>query len=317
MENVNPPPTNIPPILPTAMRTKVVRELNKLHKISVYIDSRHENIDQLLNGFANQPNEINMDDPEPDNGLVDTPLVSPFLDSDEDLDDEEILNELEEYGNAGKLCQKKVINSFDGDDLAYNTTMVDGLGSTGRNLVAIVKDCHRITNRIACRKFFKKNECEIFTVSGDDVRNFPDGVVPPDLIWMAFGGNIRDLGSIGEETDKTTTLHQSLLKNSVQCLETASQFLAMPSYLTSDGVRTLTTVAEHSPSKETLEDYTTQTMSKTFLRRCCDGLPFFTDIPARDFKGSTASVLMVSPLAVVVLHSASPSVVQLTPVAER
>ncbi|GKB78891.1 hypothetical protein Tco_0945786 [Tanacetum coccineum] len=26
--------------------------------------------------------------------------------------------------------------------------------------------------------------------------------------WMAFGGNTRDLGSFGEETDKTTTLHQ-------------------------------------------------------------------------------------------------------------
>ncbi|GJW00825.1 hypothetical protein Tco_1556076 [Tanacetum coccineum] len=28
--------------------------------------------------------------------------------------------------------------------------------------------------------------------------------------WMAFGGNTRDLGSFGEETDKTTTLHQIL-----------------------------------------------------------------------------------------------------------
>ncbi|GJT19447.1 hypothetical protein Tco_0878153 [Tanacetum coccineum] len=36
-----------------------------------------------------------------------------------------------------------------------------------------------------------------------------------------------------------------------------------------------------------------------------------------DSKGSTTSVLMVSPLAIVVLHNASPSVVQLTPVAER
>ncbi|GJY53942.1 hypothetical protein Tco_0445606 [Tanacetum coccineum] len=26
--------------------------------------------------------------------------------------------------------------------------------------------------------------------------------------WMTFGGNIRDLGSFGEETDKTTILHQ-------------------------------------------------------------------------------------------------------------
>ncbi|GJW02751.1 hypothetical protein Tco_1561607 [Tanacetum coccineum] len=43
-------------------------------------------------------------------------------------------------------------------------------------------------------------------------------------IWMALGGITRDLGSIGEETDKTTTLHRGLLKNSVQCLKTASQF---------------------------------------------------------------------------------------------
>ncbi|GJV62320.1 hypothetical protein Tco_1468420 [Tanacetum coccineum] len=47
-----------------------------------------------------------MDDLEPDDGLVDRPLVSPFLDSDDNSDDGEVLNELEEYGNAGKLCQK-------------------------------------------------------------------------------------------------------------------------------------------------------------------------------------------------------------------
>ncbi|GKF38445.1 hypothetical protein Tco_0118506, partial [Tanacetum coccineum] len=29
-------------------------------------------------------------------------------------------------------------------------------------------------------------------------------------IWKAFGGNTRDLGSFGEETDKTTDLHQHL-----------------------------------------------------------------------------------------------------------
>ncbi|GJR96072.1 hypothetical protein Tco_0268246 [Tanacetum coccineum] len=39
--------------------------------------------------------------------------------------------------------------------------------------------------------------------------------------------------------------------------------------------------------------------------------------PKSNMTGSTASVLMASPLAVVVLHSASPSVVQLRPVAER
>ncbi|GJX41423.1 hypothetical protein Tco_0256413 [Tanacetum coccineum] len=39
--------------------------------------------------------------------ILDTPLVPPFLDSDDDSDDGEVLNELEEYGNAWKLCRKK------------------------------------------------------------------------------------------------------------------------------------------------------------------------------------------------------------------
>ncbi|GJS46069.1 hypothetical protein Tco_0596190 [Tanacetum coccineum] len=115
-----------------------------------------------------------MDDLKPDDESVDTPLVSPFLDSDDDSDDGEVLNELEEYGNAGKLCRQRVINSLDGDDLAfqcmigfrkfvayfdpflpmniitckaYNTIMVEGLESTGRNLVAIVRDVYKMLFR--------------------------------------------------------------------------------------------------------------------------------------------------------------------------
>ncbi|GJV20635.1 hypothetical protein Tco_1369655 [Tanacetum coccineum] len=42
-------------------------------------------------------------------------------------------------------------------------------------------------------------------------------------IWKAFGGNTRDLGSFGEETDKTMDLHQHLSRISTQKLETASQ----------------------------------------------------------------------------------------------
>ncbi|GJZ77912.1 hypothetical protein Tco_0642584 [Tanacetum coccineum] len=42
-------------------------------------------------------------------------------------------------------------------------------------------------------------------------------------IWKAFGGNTRDLGSFGDETDKTTNLHQHLSRISTQKLETASQ----------------------------------------------------------------------------------------------
>nr|GFA28082.1 hypothetical protein [Tanacetum cinerariifolium] len=110
-----------------------------------------------------------MDDLEPDDESVNTPLVSHFLSSDDDSDDGEVPNELEEYRNARKLCRNKIINSIDGDDLtfqymiglrkfvayfdpflptniithkAYSTIMVEKLKSTRRNFVAIVRDVY-------------------------------------------------------------------------------------------------------------------------------------------------------------------------------
>ncbi|GJR67040.1 hypothetical protein Tco_0013105 [Tanacetum coccineum] len=99
-----------------------------------------QNIDQFLYGFTQPRNEIDMDDLEPDDESVDTPLVSHFLESDDDFDDGEVINELEEYGNAGHLSRQREINSFDGDDLAFQ--LVDGLESTRKNLVAIVRDVY-------------------------------------------------------------------------------------------------------------------------------------------------------------------------------
>nr|GEU32732.1 zinc finger, CCHC-type [Tanacetum cinerariifolium] len=108
-----------------------------------------------------------MDDPEPEDKSINTPVISSFLDSEYDVDDEEVLSELEEYGNAGRFRHKKIINSFDGDDLTfqcmigfrkfvayfdpflpmniitrkvYNTIMVNGLESTRTNLVDVVRD---------------------------------------------------------------------------------------------------------------------------------------------------------------------------------
>ncbi|GKG10425.1 hypothetical protein Tco_0341825, partial [Tanacetum coccineum] len=89
--------------------------------------------------------------------------------SDNDSDDSEVLNELIEYKNVGMLRREKLINSFDGDDRAfqymigfrkfvayfdpflpiniitrkaYNTIMVEELEITGKNLVAIVRDVY-------------------------------------------------------------------------------------------------------------------------------------------------------------------------------
>ncbi|GKB07021.1 hypothetical protein Tco_0835254 [Tanacetum coccineum] len=75
--------------------------------------------EQLLDDFMNPPDELVMDDSESDTESNDTPLVSPFLDSDEESDDEEVINELNEYGNAGNFYRNRIINSFDGNDLAF------------------------------------------------------------------------------------------------------------------------------------------------------------------------------------------------------
>ncbi|GJZ82684.1 hypothetical protein Tco_0647857 [Tanacetum coccineum] len=166
MENVNPPPTSNRPVLPAALRAQAVQELYELQRISAFVE---ESIERFLNNFANQPNETNMNDLESDDESVDTPFVSPFPYSDNDSDDGEVLNELIEYENVGMLRQEKAINSFDGNDLAfqcmirfrnfvayfdpflprniitckaYNTIMVEGLESTGKNLVAIVRDVY-------------------------------------------------------------------------------------------------------------------------------------------------------------------------------
>ncbi|GKD37489.1 hypothetical protein Tco_1257696 [Tanacetum coccineum] len=168
-ENANPPPTNNLPVLPAALRAQIDQELHELHVILTFVDSCLKSIEQFLNNFANQPNETNMNNLESDDEAVDTSLVSSFPPSDNDSDDEEVLNELIEYENARTLRRERIINSFDGDDLAfkcmivfrkftsyldpflpmniisrkaYNTIMVEGLEGTGKSLVAIVKNVY-------------------------------------------------------------------------------------------------------------------------------------------------------------------------------
>ncbi|GJY98707.1 hypothetical protein Tco_0516137 [Tanacetum coccineum] len=168
MENANPPPNNRP-VLTAALHARAVQELHELQIILAFVDSRLESIEQFLKNFANQPNVTDMNNLESDDESIDTPLVSPFPHSDNDSDDGEVLNELIEYENVGMLHREREINSFDGDDLAfqcmigfrkfvayfdpflpmniitrkaYNTITVEGLESTGKNLVAVVRDVY-------------------------------------------------------------------------------------------------------------------------------------------------------------------------------
>ncbi|GJV14774.1 hypothetical protein Tco_1360097 [Tanacetum coccineum] len=74
-------------------------------------------------------------------------------------------------------------------------------------------------------------------------------------IWKAFEGNTRDLGLFGEETDKTTDLHQNLLK--IMLTERGDGVASIKRRrrdLRSDGVNTLVTPSEHGRPKGTLED---------------------------------------------------------------
>ncbi|GKD13915.1 hypothetical protein Tco_1198322 [Tanacetum coccineum] len=119
MENANPPPTNNRPVLPTVLRAQAIQELHVLTNISAFIDSRLESIKRFFNDFANQPNETNANYLDPDDESVDTPLVSSFPHSDNDSDDDEVLNKLSEYENAGRLRRERIINSFDGDDIEF------------------------------------------------------------------------------------------------------------------------------------------------------------------------------------------------------
>ncbi|GKC98999.1 hypothetical protein Tco_1169274 [Tanacetum coccineum] len=68
-------------------------------------------------------------------------------------------------------------------------------------------------------------------------------------IWKAFEENTLDLASFGEETDKTTNLHQHLSRISTQKLETASQ-------ITRDAVTTHLKTA--SQDLKTASECTTQ-----------------------------------------------------------
>ncbi|GKE09512.1 hypothetical protein Tco_1413063 [Tanacetum coccineum] len=111
MENANPSV----PVPPNGLRARITQELNELRAISTIIDSRLKNIgyihipiplpvpfEQLLDDFMNPPDVLETDNSKSNTESNDMPFGSPFLDSDEESDDGEVLNELNEYGYQEK-----------------------------------------------------------------------------------------------------------------------------------------------------------------------------------------------------------------------
>ncbi|GKA26633.1 hypothetical protein Tco_0712742, partial [Tanacetum coccineum] len=114
------------PVPPNGLHARITQELNELRAILAMIDSHPKNIDHTR--VTMPPNEIDMDDLESKDELIDTPLVSPFLDP----NDEKFIAYFDLFLLMNIITRK-----------AYNTIMVEGLlKSTGRNLVAIVRDVY-------------------------------------------------------------------------------------------------------------------------------------------------------------------------------
>ncbi|GJY17092.1 hypothetical protein Tco_0388583 [Tanacetum coccineum] len=146
MENANPPPANNRPVL---LATLCARFNQELQKILAFTDSLLESIKRFLNRFTDQPNETSTNYPESDDRLGDTPLVSPFPHSDNDSDDEEVLNELSFRKFTAYLDPFLPMNII--SRKAYNTIMVDRLEGTGKNILAIVRDVYVFTVETASR----------------------------------------------------------------------------------------------------------------------------------------------------------------------
>nr|GEW22412.1 ribonuclease H-like domain-containing protein [Tanacetum cinerariifolium] len=120
-----------------------------------------------------------MNDLESDDELVDTPLVSPFLDSNNNSDDSEVLNELYEYGDAGNIIMRK----------AYNIIMVERIESARNNLVAIVRDVYVFVGSFTYVMDF---------VVLEDIREFIGGVgFVVMMVTLQRGGGDEDDRRVG------------------------------------------------------------------------------------------------------------------------
>ncbi|GJW15741.1 retrovirus-related pol polyprotein from transposon TNT 1-94, partial [Tanacetum coccineum] len=76
-----------------------------------------------------------------------------------------------------------------------------------RDFKSLAKEADESLDKIKVLEY--KNERLLRAVVSQDIMAIDEVF----STWMTFGGNTRDLGSFGEETEKTTDLHQNLLKN--------------------------------------------------------------------------------------------------------
>nr|GEV92320.1 copia protein [Tanacetum cinerariifolium] len=106
MENADP----FVPVPPNELHAKITQEPNELRAISAMINSHLKRVDHAI-----PPNEIDMDVLESEDKLIDTPLFSPFLDSN---DGEK--NRFETYVKSKDLDLWRVITNADFQPIQQN-----------------------------------------------------------------------------------------------------------------------------------------------------------------------------------------------------
>ncbi|GJV15577.1 hypothetical protein Tco_1360900 [Tanacetum coccineum] len=101
------------------------------------------------------------------------------------------------------------------------------LQGSGRGIIGLDPSSHLSDENFKCQGGSSDGAsrgmlvCEVRSGGNDDGVGSPSKEAEP--MYLAFGGNTRDLGSFGEETDKTTDLHQHFSRLCSQRLETASK----------------------------------------------------------------------------------------------
>ncbi|GJY06517.1 hypothetical protein Tco_0373571 [Tanacetum coccineum] len=121
-------------------------------------------------------------------------------------------NEEDKRRGVGYVMSK--ILGFYKECLEHGPEYVTGMDDEGEVTLYLMRRSLEVLIKFNCRKAQLLEDKQIPSIwVFDEVFS----------IWKAFGGNTRDLGSFGEETDKTTDLHQHFSRLCSQRLETASQ----------------------------------------------------------------------------------------------
>ncbi|GKD76647.1 hypothetical protein Tco_1339268 [Tanacetum coccineum] len=147
-------------------------------------------------------------------------------------------------GDATEAFRSRVV---EGDPTQVNVISTSDVDSMLNILASVIKDAAKDTLSVAIGTSKTHKACRESWWVGEEVFS----------TWMAFGGNTRDLGSFGEETDEIMDLHQ--FHEEILFLERGDSVAGIKRRRrdsSSNGVRDFVTALGHGRLNEDLESST-------------------------------------------------------------